>query len=365
MIFQLLKAQLLYFTYQNDTQVNKRQSRLLEYLASKPLSSRSQLEELLDDEKVSRITVIRDLNHLLSIGWIEQVGGGKYVKYSIKSGKELLVPVNIDDYFSKPPDARSVKYKTYNTELARNLRDLFSRDEFAVFEVGSNKLQTKFKTLDETILKRELERFTIELSWKSSQIEGNTYSLLETEELIKNKKEAKGHERSEAIMILNHKSAFDTVLKKKDTFKDVSILDIRSLHSVLIKDLKIKQGIREFGVGITGTRYRLMDNKWQITEALEKLMEEVAKIKTVPEKALILLAMISYLQPFTDGNKRTSRMISNAILLSNDYYPLSYRSVDEVEYKKALILFYEQNNIFHLKRIFIEQQQFAIDNYFL
>ena len=75
--------------------------------------------------------------------------------------------------------------------------------------------------------------------------------------------------------------------------------------------------------------------------------------------------MISYLQPFVDGNKRTARMVSNAILLANGYYPLSYRSVDEVEFKKALILFYEQNNLFHLKRIFLDQLQFAIQQYFV
>jgi Fic family protein len=214
-------------------------------------------------------------------------------------------------------------------------------------------------------LRRELERFTIELSWKSSQIEGNTYSLLETEELIKNRKEAKGHDKSEAIMILNHKSAFDTILEKRDNFKKIDILDIRSIHSELVKGLEIKSGIRESGVGITGTKYLPLDNKWQIEEALNKLVDHTYKINYIPEKALIHLAMIAYLQPFTDGNKRTSRMISNAILLTNGYFPLSYRSVDEVEYKKALILFYEQNNIYHLKRIFLEQQQFAIDNYFL
>jgi len=75
--------------------------------------------------------------------------------------------------------------------------------------------------------------------------------------------------------------------------------------------------------------------------------------------------MISYLQPFTDGNKRTARMASNAILIANNYYPLSYRSIDEVEFKKALILFYEQNNLYHLKRLFLEQYRFAMQTYFV
>lgn len=351
--------------HMNDTQVNSRQTKLLEYLAVSPPSSRERLTKSLADEKISRITIIRDLNHLVKLDWIKQVGGGRYLKYSLNEDKSLLVPVNLDGYFAKATDLRDVKHKSFNFDLIDNLKNLFSKAELNIFEQGKAKLSNKFETVDETIIKRELERFTIEFSWKSSQIEGNTYSLLETEELIKNKKEAKGHDRSEAIMILNHKKTFDIILEKRDSFKNIGVLDIRSLHSELTKGLEIKQNIREFGVGITGTKYVPPDNRWQIENALEKTISHVKKTGSVAEKALILVAMISYLQPFADGNKRTARMISNAILLANGYYPLSYRSVDEVEFKKALILFYEQNNIFHLKRIFLEQQQFAIDNYFL
>ncbi len=349
----------------NDTQPNSRQIKLLDYLVSNPTASRIQLEKTLTDNDVSKITIIRDLNYLVKVGLIEQVGGGKYVEYRLKPGKELLVPVDIEEYFSKTTDARTIKYPTFNFDLIDNLTGLFSKDELELFEQGKAKLKNKFATLDKTILKRELERFMIELSWKSSQIEGNTYSLLETEELIKNKREAKGHDKKEAIMILNHKSAFDTLLEKRESFKEITLLDIRTIHSELVKDLEIKSGIRESAVGITGTKYLPLDNRLQIEETFAKLLDQAKIIERVAEKALIFLSGIAYLQPFTDGNKRTSRMISNAVLLANGYYPLSYRSVDEVEYKKALILFYEQNNIFHLKKIFLEQQKFAIDNYFL
>lgn len=349
----------------NDTQLNSRQKKLLGYLAVNPPLSREQLQKLMAEEKTSRITIIRDLNHLIKLGWINQVGGGKYLKYSLRENKRLFTPIDLNNYFSGSVDSRNIKYKSFNFDLIRNLTGLFSKYELDIFEQGKRKLIAGFETVDKTIIRRELERFTIEFSWKSSQIEGNTYSLLETEELIKNRKEAKGHDRSEAIMILDHKSAFDIILEKRDSFKNISGLDIRSLHSELTKGLEIEQNIREFGVGITGTKYIPPDNRWQIESALEKIVSHVKTINNAAEKALILVAMISYLQPFADGNKRTARMISNAILLANGYYPLSYRSVDGVEFKKALILFYEQNNIFHLKRLFVEQQQFAIENYFV
>ena len=82
------------------------------------------------------------------------------------------------------------------------------------------------------------------------------------------------------------------------------------------------------------------------------------------EKALIANTMISYIQPFADGNKRTSRMLANAILLADDFYPLSYRIVYEISYKKALVLLYEQNSSYHLKKIFTQRYQFAVATYF-
>lgn len=82
------------------------------------------------------------------------------------------------------------------------------------------------------------------------------------------------------------------------------------------------------------------------------------------EKAFLALLMISYIQAFEDGNKRTARMVTNAILLSYHSIPLSYRKVDIIEYKKATILFYEQNNITYWKEIFINQFEDAAKNYF-
>jgi len=74
--------------------------------------------------------------------------------------------------------------------------------------------------------------------------------------------------------------------------------------------------------------------------------------------------MISYIQPFEDGNKRTGRILANAILLANNYCPLSYRSIDESEYKKAVIIFYENNSLNYFKDLFIEQFKFAVNKYF-
>ena len=82
------------------------------------------------------------------------------------------------------------------------------------------------------------------------------------------------------------------------------------------------------------------------------------------EKSLLLLLMISYITPFNDGNKRTARIVGNARLIAAGYCPISFRTVDSIDYKKAMLLFYEQNNITVFKTIFIEQLEFAVKNYF-
>ena len=86
-------------------------------------------------------------------------------------------------------------------------------------------------------------------------------------------------------------------------------------------------------------------------------------MKSPYAKALIALLGISYIQPFNDGNKRTSRLLANALLLSHNCSSLSYRSVDEDEYRSAILVFYELNSIMPLKQIFISQYIFAADNY--
>lgn len=202
------------------------------------------------------------------------------------------------------------------------------------------------------------------MSWKSSQIEGNTYSLLETERLLKDKETASGKTREEAGMLLNHKDAIDFIIENPDYLIPLTVSKIEDIHSILIKELAIDRNIRKRRVGISGTNYRPLDNEFQIRESLLNTCNLVNRKNNIFEKALLTLVLISYIQPFVDGNKRTARIVSNAILMNNKYCPISFRTVDSVEYKKAMLLFYEQNNITVFKEIFINQFEFAVNTYF-
>lgn len=345
--------------------LNKRQDEILAILEKKKNLSISQILEQIKFTfgMVSKITLNRDLRTLILKGFIVKKGKARAISYELTSHYNLVKKINVEKYFKIETDKRE-SLKNFNFEIFSFLKDIFIDEEKKYLKILNEEYRKNIKNLNESIIKKEFERLMIELSWKSSQIEGNTYNLLETEILIKEKKEAKGHKKEEAIMILNHKETFDYIIKNKNVFKIISVAKIEDIHHLLTKNLGISRNIRKKPIGIVGTKYSPLDNEWQIKETLEKACKLVNREKDIFTKALLLSVMIAYIQPFEDGNKRTSRLISNAILMTHNICPLSYRSIDEIEYKKAVILFYEQNNITYFKQLFIEQFEFAVKNYF-
>ena len=190
------------------------------------------------------------------------------------------------------------------------------------------------------------------------------YSLLETERLLKEKETAKGKNKDEATMLLNHKEAIDFIVENPDYLDPIEIRRIEDIHSILSKELAVDRNIRKRRVGISGTNYKPLDNEYQIREALLQMSKLVNATKNVFEKALLVLVLLSYKRAFNDGNKRTARIVSNACLINSKYCPISFRTIDSIEYKKAMLIFYEQNNLCAFKNIFISQFEFAVKTYF-
>ena len=241
--------------------------------------------------------------------------------------------------------------------------DIFSNEELKILEDATLQYEKRTNDLPIAIQKKELERLIIELSWKSSKIEGNTYTLLDTEKLILENKEAPGHDKKEAQMILNHKEAFNFVRENSVQFKTITRKNLEDLHSILVKDLSVGLGLRKKLVGIVGSKYQPLDNIHQISETIDSLSTTISRMSSPYAKALVALLGIGYIQPFEDGNKRTSRLMANAILLAHSRAPLSYRSVDENDYREAMLVFYELNSILPFKKILISQYVFAAQNY--
>ncbi|MBS1532885.1 MAG: Fic family protein [Bacteroidetes bacterium] len=338
---------------------------ILEYIRAHPLQSSKEIHDGIGGS-AGYATVKRLLNKLLSDNLIKAEGKGKATKYAISPAFQLLYPIDLDVYFEKEQDERKIKNSFDFDVITDTLThvNLFTSDEQKHIEFLQAKFTGNVSHLSKTAYNKELERLAIDLSWKSSQIEGNTYSLLETERLLKDKETAAGKPKDDATMLLNHKDAINFIIEHPDYVTPLTIRAIEDIHSLLIKDLGVDRNIRQRRVGISGTNYTPLDNEHQIRDALNDMCVLVNNKETGFEKALLSLILLSYIQAFVDGNKRTARIVSNAILMSHHYCPISFRTVDSVDYKKAILLFYEQNNISAFKKIFIEQFEFAVNTYF-
>ena len=337
----------------------------MQYLHYHPLSSRGDITAG-TAFKGSDATLKRVIAAGIKAGDIVAEGKARATRYRLSPQAQLLMPLNLDTYFALEVDERQV-HSSYNFELINGLlaeTRLFSDKELAHLDALQDEFRQHVNELTDNEYRKEMERLGIDLSWKSSQIEGNTYTLLETERLLRESKTAEGKSKEEAVMLLNHKDALSFVLDNPDYLKELTVSHIEDIHQLLTKDLSIDKGLRRHRVGITGTNYHPLDNEFQIREAMRDACKLINSKYNIFEKALLTLLLLSYIQPFLDGNKRTARITSNAILIANDYCPLSFRSIDSIDYKKAMLIFYEQNNLYAFKQIFIEQFEFAVKEYF-
>lgn len=345
--------------------LNHIDEQILNFLQNAGSASSREMQSGVGNE-VSIATIKRALKRLEEAGFVEAGGQGRATRYTLSRVYNLLRPVDVEVYFQLEIDERKIN-TSYNHALLTGILpgvSIFSAEEKMFLESLQVLHISRTAELSDSEYRQEMERLAIDLSWKSSQIEGNTYSLLETERLLLQKETAEGKTRDEATMLLNHKEALDFILAHTDYIEPLTLGSIEDIHSLLIKDLGVKRNLRRRRVGISGTNYVPLDNEHQIRQAMDEMCLLINNRDNVFEKALLVLLIISYIQPFADGNKRTARIISNAILMNAGYCPLSFRTVDSLEYKKAMLVFYEQNNLSVFKRIFTEQFEFAVKTYF-
>lgn len=350
----------------SDIELSPRQRTILLYCQIGKSYSLSKIADLLDansSPSISAPTLRRDLVALSNLGFLEKTGSRKSTKYSLNPRTVFFMPIEAHRYCSLDIDERPGSSQFNFNMFADVPESLFNSSELLQLNKGTEQYLASSHGASPTACKKEQERFVIELSWKSSKIEGNTYTLLDTELLLREGIEAVGHTREEALMILNHKQAFNYILQAGTDFARPHLSKILDIHRLLVTDLNIEYGLRQHLVGITGSLYRPLSVPTQIEEACSELIAALSRAQNPYSQALMALAGISYIQPFEDGNKRTARLSANAFLLASNCAPLSYRSISEVTYREAMLTFYEKNTILPLKEIFIEQYLFACENY--
>ena len=203
-----------------------------------------------------------------------------------------------------------------------------------------------------------LNRLLVDLSWASSKLEGNTYSLLETQRLIELGEPPPGKAALETQMILNHKAAIEMIVEGA-TGPDIAVnaYTIRNLHALLANNLLPDPAaggrLRPSGVGIGGSVYLPLDGGPVLAEAFSRLIDTAAAIRDPFEQAFFLMVQLPYLQPFEDVNKRVSRLAANIPLIKQNLCPLSFVDVPQQPYIDGLLAVYELNRIELLRDVFI------------
>lgn len=201
-----------------------------------------------------------------------------------------------------------------------------------------------------------LNRLLIDLSWASSNLEGNTYSRLDTQNLIEHGRVAEGKDRLETQMILNHKQAIEFLVNQapETGFDRYTFMNLHALLSQNLLGDPVDEGrLRSRIVDIGGTVYRPLQVPQQIEELFDLILEKAGRIEDPFEQSIFVMVHIPYLQPFVDVNKRVSRLAANIPFIKANLSPLSFVDVPERAYVEATLAVYEHARVDLLRDVFV------------
>ncbi len=206
-----------------------------------------------------------------------------------------------------------------------------------------------------THLRKVMDRLLIDLSWNSSRLEGNTYSLLETQRLLEAGEAAEGRAAHETQMILNHKAAIELLAEHAGEI-GFNRYTLCNLHALLAENLLPEPAaggrLRAHAVGIGGSVYHPLEVPSSIEECFDQILATAAAITDPFEQAFFAMVQLPYLQPFEDVNKRVSRLAANIPLVQHNLGPLSFVDVPQSDYTHAVLGVYELNRVDYLRDVF-------------
>ena len=331
---------------------------ILDYISDHPGAKREDVQRSVASE-TSATTAWRALKRLVDAGQLEVSGKARSTVYN------LAGVAAVQAYLETPHNQRrlAVYQKEFVDGYVPNKNFYFDEtDRQRLHEAG--RLVTPLPA--GTYSRRILERLLVDLSWASSRMEGNTYSLLDTERLIRFGEEASGKDHKEAVMILNHKEAIQYVVDHlpEITISRPDLFDIHALLSEgLLFDPAMAGRLRRAPVAIFNSNYRPLDNPFVIEEEFDILVEKAAAITDPFEQSFFLLVHIPYLQAFEDINKRTSRIASNVPLLKASLAPMSFLTMGDAAYIDGMLGIYELNNVSLLREAYVDAYLTSAENY--
>ena len=333
-------------------------------------------ELLAQHPTLARRTVQRKIGQWIAAGHIVAQGEGRARRYQAATGRNIAattasgtpghtfpahIPLSADSqdilaYITQPLQARKpVGYQ-------RDFLDAYQPNVSAYLSVPLRRqLHNMGKTsrMNEaagTYSRAILNRLLIDLSWASSHLEGNTYSRLDTVELIEHGRTATGKGAIETQMILNHKTAIELLVDNAGTMELNRYL-LMNLHSALAENLlpnPADEGrVRQHAVDIGKSVYRPLSTPQQIDETLDGVLAKLNQITDPFEQSFFAMVHLPYLQPFADINKRTSRLAANLPLFRANLCPLTFLDVPEAAYSHATLGVYELTRVELLRDLYV------------
>ena len=332
--------------------------------------SAKQLHEELGGAVALRTLQYR-LKHLVETDRLVQEGEGRAVRYRIPTEEESSgivetpvkqsVPVSkagqaIRKYVRQAQESREpVGYDRAFLDSYRPNETFYLSEEERTHLHEIGKPQTGEQPAG-TYARQILGRLLIDLSWNSSRLEGNTYSILDTRRLIDFGQAAEGKDRLETQMILNHKDAIELLVAEAHGigFNRHTILNLHAmLANNLLPDSDAPGRLRQMVVGIAGSVFHPLEVPQVIEECFDRILASAHAIGDPFEQAFFVMVQIPYLQPFDDVNKRVSRLSANIPLIKANLSPLSFQDVPNDLYTQAVLGVYELRKIELLKDVFI------------
>ena len=340
---------------------------LIKHLGNAPEGvSIDELTRLLNGD-ISRRSLQRRLSQLVAGDRVTTQGRGRTTRYLLP--KALGEPRAEEDYVRLSPSGADVRRlvrrpQTERTPVGykREFLDQYRPNESGYLTSEITSYLTRIGTTPDaerpagTYARHILNRLLVDLSWASSRLEGNTYSLLDTQRLIEFGEAAQGKDATETQMILNHKAAIEFMVDLGDelAFNRQIILNLHAILSDnLLPDSNAGGRLRRIGVGIGNSVYHPLEVPQLIEECFQQVVDTAAAIRNPFEQAFFAMVHLPYLQPFEDVNKRVSRLAANIPLIRKNLCPLSFIEVPERAYVEGLLGVYEINRVDLLRDVFV------------
>jgi hypothetical protein len=322
---------------------------------------------LLLSGEISRRSLQRRLSKLVDAELLITAGGGRSTRYILPKAVSKAEPE--EHYVRLSPSGAAVRQVVRRPEVERKpvgynreFLDQYRPNESSYLTPETIAQLTRIGTTPDaerpagTYARHILDRLLVDLSWASSRLEGNTYSLLDTQRLIEYGEAAQGKDAAETQMILNHKAAVEFMVDLKDelAFNRQIILNFHAILSDnLLADANASGRMRRIGVGIGNSVYHPLEVPQLIEECFQQVVDTAAAIRNPFEQAFFAMVHIPYLQPFEDVNKRVSRLAANIPLIRQNLSPLSFIDVPERAYVEGLLGVYELNRVELLRDVFV------------